>query len=405
MEEQSNDNDGQRRRKFPRGVFTRNGVFWIRYQDQLRNIRREKVGPFLKQAVAAYQKRKSEVREGKFFPDRMKQRLILFAEIAEDFLAYSKKFKRSYPDDLSRTANVQRLWRNLPLADLSPGRIERDLSECAKQQKWAPATYNRYRALVSAAFSLAIRNGKATTNPVRGTKHVTENNARVRYLTDGEEDRLLKFIRSNRPGREAEVMVALHSGMRRSEQYVTAECPDGGLMWQYVDFCSGVITIPRSKHGEKRHLPMNDALSDLLLTLGKSSRSPYVFPVYPPDEWFPEACKQARIPNFTWHCLRHTFASRLVMAGVNLRQVQELMGHKSILTTMRYAHLAPEGLTEAVQLLVRRTSTATSTDRNGPRISMLQDGPNPLALQEDSWWAHQDSNLGPTDYESAALTN
>ncbi len=51
----------------------------------------------------------------------------------------------------------------------------------------------------------------------------------------------------------------------------------------------------------------------------------------------------AGIAKFTWHCLRHTFASRLIMAGVDLRTVQELMGHKTIQMTCRYAHLGPPG--------------------------------------------------------------
>jgi integrase len=338
---------------------------------------------------------------------------VRFAEIAADFLRYSEHFKRSYPDDVTRMATLVRMWGDLPLEDLSPGRIESDLSECAVREEWADATYNRHRALASAAFSRAIRDQlksdnrerTVTTNPVRETKHLTENNARTRYLSDEEEDRLLNLIRSTHPDREYEVIVALHSGMRRSEQYVTPECADGGLKWEYIDFQTRIITLPRTKHGERRHIPMNDTLYNVLATLKRSAGSRYVFPVYPPDEWFPEACDKARIRDFTWHCLRHTFASRLVMKGVSLRKVQELMGHKSILMTMRYAHLAPEGLAEAVQVLVRSTGTATSTSPAGQASCQLPEHANALVPEEDEWWAHQDSNLGPTDYESAALTN
>ena len=224
-----------------------------------------------------------------------------------------------------------------------------------------PATYNRYRALVSGVFSLAIRNAKVATNPVRGTKHRIENNARVRYLTDEEEGRLIEEIRATCPELEPQISLALHSGMRRSEQYVTPDCPDGGLKWQHIDFRSGVITLPRSKHGESRHIKMNSVLRETVLDLRRAARSPYVFPVEPPDKLFPEVCKQAGVPDFTWHCLRHTFASRLVMAGVDLRTVQELMGHRSIVTTMRYAHLTPQHQADAVERLVR-ASTAGSTD-------------------------------------------
>jgi len=85
-------------------------------------------------------------------------------------------------------------------------------------------------------------------------------------------------------------------------------------------------------------------------------------------EWFEQALADAKIGNFPWHDLRHTFASRLVMAGVDIRTVQELMGHKTIQVTMRYAHLAPQHQLEAVQRLCDtdttpkgETGTRTST--------------------------------------------
>ena len=83
--------------------------------------------------------------------------------------------------------------------------------------------------------------------------------------------------------------------------------------------------------------------------------------------WFEPALKKAKIHRFSWHCLRHTFASRLVMAGVDIRTVQELMGHKSISMTVRYSHLAPKHTLAAVELLaggytVEPTSTKTSTE-------------------------------------------
>ena len=68
---------------------------------------------------------------------------------------------------------------------------------------------------------------------------------------------------------------------------------------------------------------------------------------------FLPALEKAEIQDVVWHTLRHTFASRLVMAGVDLRTVQELMGHKDITMTIRYSHLSPSHLKEAVQRLVK----------------------------------------------------
>ncbi|MBI4480157.1 MAG: site-specific integrase [Acidobacteria bacterium] len=343
------------KRRPPRGVFERKpGVYWIRYADQHGRIHREKIGPSLKLAQAAYQKRKTEIREGKFFPQKPNNRSVLFREIALEFLEHSRKFKRSYSHDLARMETLLRSWRNHALEELTPGKIERDLSDCAEQEEWAPATYNRYRTLASGVFALAIRNGKAAFNPVRATRHRTENNIRVRYLTKNEEEKILGLL-SEKSDRRAEIIVALHSGMRRSEQYKTHNCPDGGLKWSHLDFQSGLITLPRSKHGESRHIPMNSLLSETLEALGESRSSEYVFPVGPPDHWFLKLCRKAGIVAFSWHCLRHSFASRLVMAGVDIRTVQELMGHKSIVTTMRYAHLAAGHQAEAVERLASGT--------------------------------------------------
>ena len=350
------------KRRPPRGIFERKpGEYWIRYADQYGRIHREKIGTSLKLAQAAYQKRKTEIREGKFFPKKASKRNLLFPAIAIEFLEFSRKTKRSYSHDKARMETLFRLWRDCSLEELTPGKIENDLAICSEQESWTPATFNRYRALTSAVFSLAIRNARATVNPVRGTRHRIENNTRVRYLGADEEKRMVDFLRYNEPDRVRDVIVALHSGMRRSEQYATRSCPEGGLKWNHIDFQANMITLPRSKHGESRHIPMNSLLRETLREIFKDTKSIYVFPGQPPDDWFPKVCAKTNLKNFSWHCMRHTFASRLVMAGVDLRTVQELLGHKTIITTMRYAHLAPGHQAVAVEKLVAQTSTSTST--------------------------------------------
>ena len=68
--------------------------------------------------------------------------------------------------------------------------------------------------------------------------------------------------------------------------------------------------------------------------------------------WFSTALDEAKVLDYTWHCNRHTFASRLVMSGVDLRTVAELLGHRTLQMAMRYAHLAPEHQASAVDRLV-----------------------------------------------------
>jgi Phage integrase family len=86
--------------------------------------------------------------------------------------------------------------------------------------------------------------------------------------------------------------------------------------------------------------------------------------------WFDPAVKEAGLKEFTWYCLRHTFASRLAMAGVDLRTLAELMGHETIQMTMRYAHLAPSHTLAAVERLVSQSGfsvpTSGATVQEGP---------------------------------------
>ena len=73
-----------------------------------------------------------------------------------------------------------------------------------------------------------------------------------------------------------------------------------------------------------------------------------------PRKWFEEALEEAQIEDFTWHSLRHTFISRLVMKGAHLMEVKELAGHKTLAMTARYAHLAPGHLADAISLLEKK---------------------------------------------------
>src|SRR5262249_42943574 len=132
------------------------------------------------------------------------------------------------------------------------------------------------------------------------------------------------------------------------------------------------LTVPRSKSGEARRVPMNDTVRDVLRALPSRLKSPWVFPSATGEtkldarnymnRVFDPALEDAGITDFRWHDLRHTFASRLVMAGVDLRTVQELMGHKTQAMTLRYSHLSPGHQLDAVQRLASRsTGTATGT--------------------------------------------
>ena len=137
------------------------------------------------------------------------------------------------------------------------------------------------------------------------------------------------------------------------------------LKWDNIDLAHGFITLTETKNGERREIPINDTLRE---TINKLSRHivekdgqklvPYLFhdpntlkPYASVKRSFGTALKQAGISDFHFHDLRHTFASQLVMKGVDLTTVKELLGHKDIKMTLRYAHLAPAHKRNAVNVL------------------------------------------------------
>jgi len=118
--------------------------------------------------------------------------------------------------------------------------------------------------------------------------------------------------------------------------------------------------------GKRRQIPINDTLRDMLQGLVRRLDVPFVF--YDPETGnrfqdvkrsFNTACRKAGILDFVFHSLRHTFASHLVMNGVDLTTVSRLMGHKSLTMTLRYSHLAPNHLTSAVNVLNSSMSIST----------------------------------------------
>ncbi len=78
-----------------------------------------------------------------------------------------------------------------------------------------------------------------------------------------------------------------------------------------------------------------------------------------PRTWFDDVVAEAKLEDVTWHIGRHTFISRLVMAGVDLRTVMELAGHKSMAMTIRYAHLAPKHTAGAIEKIARVSDQLT----------------------------------------------
>jgi integrase len=205
------------------------------------------------------------------------------------------------------------------------------------------STINRELSCLRRIFNLAIAWGKAERNPVKGVRFFREEKLPERVLTDDEVELLL--LCCNRITRDV-VRFALNTGMRRGEIL--------NLKWDQVDLRTGYIIVTKTKSGKQRNIPINDTASHVLERQPRNGA--YVFhrdgkPAKSVRHTFEQAVKKAAIGHCRFHDLRHTFATKLVLAGVSLPVVKELLGHSTITTTMRYAHPTPESKLSAVGLL------------------------------------------------------
>ena len=242
------------------------------------------------------------------------------------------------------------------LSDLSSSLISehRDLL-CERitnrKSKISNARVNRYMAALSTAITTAVKEWEwIEDNPLRKVSKLKEPRGRVRYLSDDERELFLTACRkSHNPDLYLTVILAMSTGGRQSEIW--------GLSWKCVDLKNGFITFEETKNDEPRSVPLTGHAFELMMERSKVPRidTDLVFPSrvdrhkhFDFRRPFQMALKAAQIEDFRWHDLRHCAASYLVMAGVDMRTVAEILGHKTIQMTQRYAHLSPEHLKDAV---------------------------------------------------------
>ncbi|MBF0489367.1 MAG: tyrosine-type recombinase/integrase [Candidatus Omnitrophica bacterium] len=319
--------------------------FFIEYYPEGRR-KRERIGPNRTLAETVLNKRLVEIAENKHL-DVQKKVKIRFEEFAEQFLElYSKPNNKSWmKSDLHNVNTLKSSFGGKYLYEINPQMVEKFKAERMKEV--SPARVNRNLACLKCMFNRAIEWSKAKENPVKRVKMLKENNKRLRYLEKEECERLIKASALHL---QPIVITALNTGMRKGEIL--------SLKWENIDLNRGIIYVLNTKNGEKREIPINHKLKEVLKGIEKSPKGPYVFckdyngsPYQEVKTSFATALETCKIENFRFHDLRHTFASHLVMAGIDLNTVRELLGHKSLTMTLRYAHLSPEHKRKAVEAL------------------------------------------------------
>jgi integrase len=271
----------------------------------------------------------------------------------------------------------------LRLDEIDVRRVERLRSGWLAAGK-APATANRKLVRLKGVLSRAVEWGIIADHPLASMKRLkVDQRGRVRYLLKDEEKRLREALNAReeeirterdsanqwRKDRKREllpdlrqaayadhlkplVLLSLNTGMRRGEVF--------SLRWPDVDLKNKIVTVEgdTSKSGQTRHIPLNrEALETLKGWTKQGAGAGHIFPgkagarLDNVNSSWGALLERAAITGFRWHDLRHTFASKLVMAGVPLNTVRDLLGHSDIQMTLRYAHLAPDTKAQAVELI------------------------------------------------------
>jgi integrase len=214
---------------------------------------------------------------------------------------------------------------------------------------------NREIDTVKNMLRKAVEWGYLPNSPGASVKKLRTGTPHFRYLSGDEASKLLDAC-GNSDNRLLYPFVfsALHTGMRLGELTT--------LEWKDIDFKRGILRVENKKdHHTKnyqvRTIPMNEFLTEVLRKIPRRLDSSYVFQRQDGSKFhkmrtgYRNAVMRSGIPHVRFHDLRHTFASHLVMGGVDIRTVQELLGHKDIRMTMRYSHLAPDHMRKAVNCL------------------------------------------------------
>jgi len=208
------------------------------------------------------------------------------------------------------------------------------------------STVNRELDLLKSLFARAVEWGYLRVNPTRRVKKYSLETEEQKFLSPAEGAQLVAACNGQY---KTFVTLGLNSGLRRGEMFA--------LRWEDLDFEKREVHVRRSKGKRFRVVPMNRELYDALRKHPRHIKSRYVFHRSDGSPWadvrtaFRLALERCGMEGLRVHDLRHSFISNLVAAGVDLRQVQELAGHRDIRTTMKYAHLRPNQLRDSVEKL------------------------------------------------------
>ncbi len=332
--------------------------YYVDGKQYKERVGRQKDGITERMAKEALKSREGALTQGKFDIAQVKSS-PKFDRLMDEYLDWSKAHKKSYRRDEISSKHLKPFLGSKRVNEINPWLIEKYK---IKRKEEIKARYpekaerdisfvsiNRELALLKHFYTMAIKWGKVDSNPVKGIKMFPEKK-RERYLDREEITALLKACqKSDNKNLYMIVLCALNLGTRLQE---TLKLRVGDL-----DFASSIINLEHTKNGDRGKVPMSDFLGTALKEHVGGLKEGYLFcgkngkPYDSIRTSFTKALKVAGIEDFTFHCLRHTWASHLTMNGVDSLVLQDLGRWKSPVMVQRYAHMSPKYRKSAVDTL------------------------------------------------------
>jgi len=352
-------------------IYQRGHVWYIDYSADGQRIR-ETVGPSKREAEFALAARRGEIVQGRFKLQEVKSSPML-ETFATEFLEWAKANCRSWESHhASHLKPLQAYFQGKRLHEITAWLVEKYKAHRLKEatqrprgpkpngeeekarpvQCVKPATVNNELKVLSSLLSKAMEWGQLAEHPMKGgkVKPLPEANAIERELSDEGEERLLK---ASPAWLQDLIMVAVDTGLRRGELV--------GLCWDRVDLARAEVGLTETKNGKERRVPLTSRAHGVLSRVRRTrAEEDGPFPPGPGKRpWvvasaFRRARTKAGLTDFRFHDVRHTFATRLVRAGVDLITVARLLGHRDLRMVQRYAHPGAPDARRAVQAMEKR---------------------------------------------------
>ncbi|OGP65730.1 MAG: hypothetical protein A3K22_04155, partial [Deltaproteobacteria bacterium RBG_16_42_7] len=251
-----------------KGLYKRGNVWWIRYAGLDGKIRFESGGESFRGAQDLLTDRKKEIKEGKEPIPKKRIANHLFKELSEHYKTWGEGRQKGFVTKRYHIAQLDELFGNIPLRAFATRFVEEWQTKRMADNK--PATVNRLLATLKHMFTKAVEwemVDEDTLKRVRRVKLLSENNRRLRYLSKEE---CKALINACSPHVRPIVITALNTGMRKEEIL--------SLEWEkHIDLRHSFILLDKTKNGERREVPINNTLREVLQGIVRRIDSPYVF--------------------------------------------------------------------------------------------------------------------------------